>query len=91
MVVYVMVWRLWSTVVILALLPLSILTLLLGLAILSLWRPLLELLLGLAICSYLRLAWVRAVLPWKQRLVGMKRVLRIATYTGWASGRWHWV
>lgn len=89
MVVYVMVRRLWriSGVVILALLPLTILSLLLGLAILSLWRPLLELLLGLAICVYLRLARVRVVLP----LIEMIRVLRIADYTGWASGRWHWV
>lgn len=90
MVIYVMVWGLWrcSSMIILAFLPLTILALLLGLTILSLWRPLLELLLGWAICVYWRLARVRVVLPLIEIMI---RVLRIADYTGRASGRWHWV
>lgn len=95
MVVYMMVCRLWSrsTLVILSLLSLALTVLsllLLRLAILALWRSLLEWLRGLAVWVYLRLVRVGVVLSLR-RLGIMVRVLRIANYTGWAGGRWHWV
>lgn len=86
-----MIRRLWpcSSVVILAFLPLTVLPLLLGLAVLALRRPLLILLLGLAIWVYVWLVRVRVVLP--LLLDEMIRVLRIANYTGRARGRRHLV